>query len=422
MSLIHRIILRLSLALLPLIMLWALLFYLKIVREVNDETDDALEDYSELIISRVLNNQSLPDVANGWNSTYTLLPIDPAAATPGEEEYSDGLVFIPSKGEAEPSRILKTHFRNPQGEYLELTVSMPTFAHDDLKETILYWMIYLYIILIATIIVISTFVLRKSMRPLYILLNWLERYTPGDKHSIVPNDTKDTEFYKLNVAAQKAVDRSEDVYERQKQFIGNASHELQTPLAVISNRIDWMIDQMDLNELQLEEVLRLKDTVRQAVRLNKNLLLLTKVDNNQFSESVLVDMTALITETLQNLNEIYAYKQIRCQTDIDTKIHIRMNESLAHILVSNLLKNAFIHSPDNSEMRISADRHRFSVSNPGDAALDGNAVFERFYQGSKKEGSTGLGLALVKTIAGYYHFQVGYAFINHHHQFSVYWN
>ena len=123
------------------------------------------------------------------------------------------------------------------------------------------------------------------MRPLYILLRWLDSYTPGRNNASVPNNTKISEFSKLNVAVQDAVRRSEEFFERQKQFVGNASHELQTPLAVLGNRFEWLLDNTEPSEVQMSELFKMQHTLGHIVRLNKTLLLLTKIDNGNFRKA-----------------------------------------------------------------------------------------------------------------------------------------
>ena len=126
---------------------------------------------------------------------------------------------------------------------------------DDLLVAIAYWVVILYILLLLTTIGLTVWVFHRSMRPLYELLHWLDRYTPGRRTEPVPDNTSVSEFRRLNAAAQRAVDRSEKLFERQKQFIGNASHELQTPLAVVASRIEWLIDNTSISEQQALELL-----------------------------------------------------------------------------------------------------------------------------------------------------------------------
>ena len=236
MKLIYRIALRLSLVLLPLLALWAVLFYAAMVDEINDEADDALEDYSELIVTRMLAGRALPSLNSGSNNSYSIAPVDEAYASKHPRiVYYDAEVFIPEKDETEPARILTTVFQDRDGNYFELKVATPTFEKDDLLETILGWVVSLYFLLLVTIVGVTVWVLHRSMRPLYALLRWLDGYVPGRNNPPVPDDTNISEFRRLNEAAQRAADRSDELFDRQKQFIGNASHELQTPLAVLGN-------------------------------------------------------------------------------------------------------------------------------------------------------------------------------------------
>ena len=149
MKLIYRISLRLSLVLLPLIALWAVVFYFTMVDEINDEVDDALEDYSELIVIRMLSGELLPRMNEGSNNSYTIAPVDEnyAATHPGIDYY-DAEVYIPEKEETEPARFLVTIFQDGNGQFYELKVATPTFEKDELLETILWWVVWLYLSLI----------------------------------------------------------------------------------------------------------------------------------------------------------------------------------------------------------------------------------------------------------------------------------
>jgi|JFBN01.2.fsa_nt_gb hypothetical protein len=422
MKLIYRISLRLSLVLLPLIALWAVVFYFTMVDEINDEVDDALEDYSELIVIRMLSGELLPRMNEGSNNSYTIAPVDEnyAATHPGIDYY-DAEVYIPEKEETEPARFLVTIFQDGNGQFYELKVATPTFEKDELLETILWWVVWLYLLLLITVVGTTMWIFHNSMRPLYALLHWLDGYVPGHKTVPVPNNTSITEFRRLNTAAQQAVDRSEELLEQQKQFIGNASHELQTPLAVLGGRMEYMLDHAGLDEQTMGEVIQMQRTLGHIVRLNKTLLLLAKIDNGQFPENTDVDISAMIREQKELYDDIYEERDIRCDMHLTGSFLVRMNESLASVLVSNLIRNAYVHSEAGARIDIRIEGRTLTVSNDGVTPLDGKHIFERFYQGSKREGSTGLGLALVKAVADSYGLCVGYRFGEEQHIFSVEW-
>lgn len=422
MKLIYRVALRLSIFLLPLMALWAVLFYITMVDEINDEADDTLEDYSEMIIIRMLAGRELPPLNSGSNNSYSIVPVDEFYVdTHPRINYYDAEVYIPEKEETEPARILTTIFQDAGGNYYELKVATPTFEKEDLLRAIFSWVVILYLLLLTTTLILTMWVFHRSMRPLYELLQWLDHYRPGQKNSRVPNNTRIKEFSKLNTAAQEAVDRVENVVEQQKQFIGNASHELQTPLAVLGSRIEWLLDKTEPNEMQAEELLKMQRSLNHIVRLNKTLLLLTKIENGQFPESRPIALGSFIEEQAELYNEIYADRGLSCETDIQEDFTVEMNESLASTLTNNLLKNAFVHSEPGSKIAIIVRPRELSVSNDGVQPLDADRIFDRFFQGEKKEGSTGLGLALVKAVCKYYHLGLEYRFDNGRHCFSVTW-
>ena len=422
MKLILRIALRLSAVLLPLLALWAGLFYYALMGRIREETDDALWDYSELIIQRMLGGERLPQLNEGSNNSYSITPVDSLYASAHPRlEYYDAEVYIPEKEETEPARVMTTLFQDEDGLYYELKVATPTFEKDELLATIFGWMIFLYLVLLVTVIGITILVFQRSMRPLYDLLKWLDDYRPGGKNRPVPNRTRIEEFRRLNLAAQQAVDRSEALFQQQKQFIGNASHELQTPLAVLSGRLEWLLDHTELTEEQMGEVLQMQRTLKRLSRLNKTLLLLTKIDNHQFPESTTVDIAALVREQQELYCEIFSARDIHWSLSLPETFPVQMNESLASVLVTNLMKNACLHSEPGAEVQVRLENRTLTGSNPGTAPLDQEQVFKRFYQGAKKEGSNGLGLALVKAVADYYGLPIAYRFLEGRHCFSVSW-
>lgn len=205
----------------------------------------------------------------------------------------------------------------------------------------------LYIILLLTVIIIALAVLQKSMRPFYRILDWLNGYTPGQSRGPVEVTTNVSEFTRLKKTVSEMADRSEDAFEKQKQFIGNAFHELQTPLAVLGGRIDWMLDNEPLSESATGELIQMRRSLGHITRMNKTLLLLTKIDNGQFPEMNDVNLNKLIEEQMNMLTEVFAGKGMDCRISTpDAPVVARMNEALAGILVTNLVKNAFVHSPE----------------------------------------------------------------------------
>lgn len=422
MKLFYRVLIHLLAGIFVVLSAWAFVFYWGMIEEVNDEVDDSLEDYSELIIMRSLAGKDLPSNDNGSNNQYFLREVDAAYALSKESIcYRDSMVYIDEKNESEPARILTTLFKDKDERFYELSVYTPSIEKRDLKESIFYLLIGLFVILLVIILLINIWVFHRSMKPFYQLLEWLERYRLGKNNEKLCIETHTTEFRKLNEAVSRFAAHSEEVFEKQKQFIGNASHELQTPLAICQNRLEMLMEDETLGEQQMGEIVKTYQTLEYASRLNKSLLLLSKIDNHQFSEEKEVCLNEVLHRYMDDYQEVYAYRDITLTVEEEGELYWRMNETLAVVLITNLLKNAFVHNINKGSIRIviSSSGIRFGNTASG-SALDASRVFDRFYQGSKKkEGSTGLGLAIVDAICRVYHLQVQYRFAQDMHWFEV---
>lgn len=208
------------------------------IDEVNDEVDDALEDYSETIIIRALAGEELPSKTNGSNNQYYMMEVSKEYAESREDiQYKDSMVYIEEKEETEPARILTTIFKDDEGRYHELTVSTPSIEKDDLRDAIQVWIIFLYVALLFCIIIISVWVFYRNMRPLYVLLHWLDGYQTGKKNKPLSNETQITEFRKLNEAAIRYVERTEQMFEQQNN-LSEMLH-MRYKLHLLSAVTDW---------------------------------------------------------------------------------------------------------------------------------------------------------------------------------------
>lgn len=420
MKLFHLVLWRISLALIVVLTVWAGFFYMAVVEEVNDEVDDTLEDYSEGLIIRALSGEDMPTASNGSNNQYYLYEVSESyAASHPQITYRDEMVFITEKSETEPARVLITIFRTEDERYMELVVYTPTIDKLDLLRAILGWIIFLYVLLLLIILSINIWVFRKNMKPLYVLLKWLDSSQLGKKNEPLENTTKITEFRKLNAATMAFAERGEKLFEQQKTFIGNASHEMQTPLAICRNRLEMLMEDETLTEHQLNELIKTHQTLENLTRMNRSLLLLCKIENGQFADTRSVCLNDILTHYLDDYKEVYAYRNITVTVTTDSSFCVEMNDSLVSVLVTNLLKNSFVHNIDGGFIYIKITANTFEISNTGEKPLDRERIFERFYQGQKKEGSTGLGLALVDSICKANHLKIDYTYVENRHIFTI---
>ena len=417
MKLIHHTISKLSIVMIIILSIWAGFFYFSILDEILDETDDSLENYKNLIIQQVLRDTAALDNHNDLMSQYFIKEISEPQAVRYKERYFDSTRFYETEYEFDPVRVLKTAFRGQDKKFYELTVMISTLEQDDMIEAMLQWIVILYFTLLICILIVSEIVFKKSLAPFYKLLNWLNDFTLGGKNPPLENPTKVKEFRKLNETILKMTRRNEELYSQQKQFIENASHELQTPLAICRNKLELLAERPDCSEEQLQEIEDIHRNLGRIVKLNKSLLLLSRIENGQFHEVKEIELNPIIKELVEDFQEIYEHKNLQIEVEETTVCKVRMNESLANILVTNLLKNAMIHTPNEGSITIRIQSTGISFTNSTDGlTLDQNRLFTRFYQAdNKKSESTGLGLAIVQSITKLYNFRITYSFDGKHH-------
>ena len=415
MNLLHYTNRRLSFLLLILIGIWGTFFYYMVVEEVTDETDDTLENYRDIIVSKALQNPEMLDSEDNILHSYRISPLPESMAAEYEETFYDSMIYIENEEETIPVRVMKSCFRAVDNNFYELEIRLSIMEQDDMMESLFYYLIALYVLLLLCVTIGMRFVLRKVFIPLQKLLKWQDTVTPGKPVPALDNETKVNEFRKLNESAIAMSRRSEQAYEEQKQFIENASHELQTPLAVLRSKLELLAEGEGLTEQQLMDIDGLYQTLGRAVKLNKSLLLLSRINNGQYHEAKEVNINELVKEIMPDLLEIYAHKELNYSLDEQDLCTVNMNPALAHVLLNNLLKNALTHTQNGGTVEVRIEKGMFRVSNSGEKPLESEKVFQRFYRSdSESKDSTGLGLAISKSIADLYGISISYSYQQKH--------
>jgi signal transduction histidine kinase len=413
---------RLSLCFLVIMGVWCVVFYAVIVDEIHDETDDYLADYAKQMVAlkRTGHNFSPPSGASNNSCTLREVTEAYARATP-KALFADEMVYIAEKQEAEPARTLKTIFKSTDGRYYELAVSIPTIEKEDLQESILYSIALLYLSLLAASTLVNFIVFRHEMKPLYALLKWVRAYTIGRNKPLPEMKTNITEFRELYRAMESTTKKNEELFEQQKQFISNAAHELQTPLAVCKNRLELLAECEIMGKKELAEIMSVQETLEHIIRLNRSLLLLSKIENGQFLEATEICFNDLIKKIVAGFREAYEYKRLNFRLEEKGVFGVAMNELLATSLATNLLKNACLHNHRNGRVDVEIRRDEIIFSNTGEAeALNKDFIFKRFYrQKIKEEKSTGLGLAIAHSICQYYRLSLQYEYRAGEHRFRI---
>lgn len=416
MKLIRYTHFNISLLLFVLLSIWGGLFYYTVINEVMDETDDALANYRDIIVGKALADPTILDATDNIIHSYSFRRLTDEEAADYRTRFYDSTMFIETEGEFEPVRVMKSCFLATDMHHYELELRLSTLERDDLIQRILYYLLALYAVLLCCILFSTRLILQSIFRPIHLLLKWLDSVALGQPAPYLDKDVRIREFRMLNRAAIEMHERVEQTYQEQKQFIENASHELQTPLAIIRGKLELLTEQENLNEEDMKIVDNMYGCVTRAVNLNKSLLLLSRIQNEQYTETTLVDMNAYTKEIMMFLPDLYEEKQLHYTLNEQGECHVEMNKDLAQVLLNNLIKNAFVHTPEQGHIDINILPTSVEVINDGTEPLDESEMYKRFYKGNTRhKGSTGLGLPIVKSICGLYGFELQYSYDGKHH-------
>jgi signal transduction histidine kinase len=260
---------------------------------------------------------------------------------------------------------------------------------------------------------------RRIWSPFYIALDVLKNFDLRKGGNVTFTKSSVQEFNAMNRELSKLTDKVSRDYQNLKEFTENMSHETQTPLAIIHSKLDLMLQVENLTERQTEQIRSSLDAVNRLSRMNKSLIMLTRIENEQYADTKLVSFGRLIKKQLQHLEVFVSSKELVVNEDIDDQRIFQMNEQLAEILISNLLSNAIKYNKKGGQLNIELNDNYFLVSNSGDKPdIPPDQIFERFKKGSQKD-SVGLGLAIVKKICDHFDSTISYSYENHLHVFVV---
>jgi signal transduction histidine kinase len=347
---------------------------------------------------------------------------------PEPSQYRDQTVFFTRTDEPVKRRFLSVrhhgHFRQiffpvlaDKMQYMAM-VSKSQEESDDLIGLIVIITLGLMGLLFLVLYLVNRLVLRKLWRPFYQTLSSIKQFHLSSQRTIPDLNTDINEFQELGIAVQEMARKVLQDYDSVKNFADNASHEMQTPLAIINSRLDLMIQDQKLDERQMKQLQGIYDATGRLTKLNQSLLLLTKIDNNQFVNVKDISLDLLIKEKIFELDELIHAKHLQLSVNA-SPASVQMNEYLADILINNLMSNAIRHNLENGKIDIIICPGMLKISNTSDPlGFDGAGIFDRFQKNAQSQG-IGLGLAIVKQISDNYHFIIDYSYFNDLHTFTL---
>ena len=315
-------------------------------------------------------------------------------------------------------RVLSAYI-NINGKLYHLQIETNIEEADETMLAIAVVTLLFFALLVIGFILLNRRIAKQIWRPFRNTLEKLKSFDLTSQQTVSFDKTDIEEFEELNQSLQKLIAKNISVYNQQKTFIENASHELQTPLAVLKSKLDLLLQNKNLTNEQSEIINAIELPLSRVSRINKNLLLLAKIENKQFSVVENIELTEVINETLELLIDYTTAKQITVDKNLPEKLALTCNKTLLEILISNLLINSIVHNAENGKINIDFSGRTLTVSNTGKIALDNKKIFERFIVSSSETANSGLGLAIVKEICNRYQWQINYTFQNNLHSFSV---
>lgn len=392
----------------PILLICSILFFFLLRMQVHHLQKEQLFLKQRDVLSRFANNEL--DSAYNIKREFDIQPVKISLPAP-MNIISDTTMENPQYEESKSGVYRKlTTFIKRNDQTYKVTTYVSTEETKHLFMMVFGIQAFIYLMLFITIIVVNRKLSTVLWKPFYNTIAGLKLYDIRKNKEISFVKTGISEFNELNNVSSQLIERNRQAYQSQKQFVENASHEIQTPLAIIRSKVELMMEQPDINEQTATLASEISEANDRLTRLNKILLLLTKIDNNQFIEQTDIDLSALTEKLLNNFQHQYLDDFPELKKNIEPHIYLLANQTLIEILINNLLKNAIVHNLPGGYLKLDIENNRLVIANTGPMpGVSPALLFERFRKGNDNlKHSYGLGLALVKHICDMYHYQISY--------------
>jgi len=387
-----------------LLLVWSGVFLYAISSAIQNNIDETMQSELQVAVYRAQNEGSLQTLSTNQIEVKKISTIRDTIVS-----FSDTSLYNSVEQESFPYRQVSTQARI-NGKAYQVTMRRSMVEYDDLFETILIMEIIFVVFLVGGLFLINRTVLQRLWSPFYETLRQLTGYELEGK-PIEWNDTEIDEFRQLNDVLKDMIGQIEKEYQSLKAFTENASHEIQTPISSMLNRIEVMLQDESLSKDQWQRLQQVGQAARKLSRLNKALLLLTKIENRQYAEAETIDLTDLIKDLAPEYRSLAEAKNISMDLDIESEAKVEMNPELAEMMLRNLLSNAIKHNENDGKVYINVRSGELVISNTGpEPDGDPDQYFQRFQKGEASSTSLGLGLPIVSAIAQTANIDIDYAY------------
>ncbi|WP_165871511.1 sensor histidine kinase [Flaviaesturariibacter flavus] len=341
-----------------------------------------------------------------------------AVAAPGRRHFETRDIPEPGASEPEPSRCLVFFVKDRKGWY-QVTVSKSIEQTNDLIGSMFTIGLVTIVAILFVSMLINRWAVKRLWRPFYTAIRSVREHKLSEGAPLQLPATQIEEFRMLNESLQAFASHARLEYLSLKTFSENATHELQTPIAVIRSKLDLLQQEHQLSEPGVQALQAAFNSLQRLDRLNQSLLLLARIENKQFADTEVIDLTFLLEEKLAEFQELFSQQEMRFVTEL-APVRITMNLPLCHVLLNNLLSNALRHGIPGGTVRIFLSDDLLKIGNGSNSgALEESALFRRFHAATSDAASTGLGLALVQEICRVSGFTAGYQYAENNHWFTI---
>ncbi|WP_212005555.1 HAMP domain-containing sensor histidine kinase [Chitinophaga sp. HK235] len=382
-----------------------------------NELDESLEDTMDKVNSYIQTHHTLPP-----STTYDnlLISAEPANSPVNKPYLLNASEPISVKGKKHIGRTLVFSVSLDHQRY-RIIISKPLEGIKHITKTVVLITMTMILLLIVILAVVNRYFVSRLWRPFYSTLNSLKNFRLNNHQSVEFKKSNIDEFSIMNEHLQLVTTNASKEYHLLKEFTENASHEFQTPLAIIRSKLDVLIQQDNFTETQIELLAEAYSAVTRLSGLSQSLLLLTKIENNQFSNQQDIALHETIQRKASQFEEIWEDSEISYSLQV-CHAYIKMNADLLEILLNNIFSNATRHNKPGGNIAISLDTKVVSISNTGtDTALDREKVFSRFYKNTVNNENNGLGLSIVRQICISSQISPSYEYRDGMHHFSFNW-
>lgn len=383
------------------------LFYFALGKVVDQNIREMLKSRKAYVILNLRQKSNLIDTIESPDHSIFIKRI-----IGGKEysQFSDTLAYDQEEKELIPFRKMTFSVRSGANRY-EVSILQSLLESEDLQMAIFYFMSGLFMLVLLALFLLNRWLSASAWSPFFKSLSILNSWKIGENKAVSFDRTNISEFDQMNRTLENMMQKIQVDFVNLKEFTENASHEIQTPLAIIKSKLEQVLQDQTLSEQQHQRIRAAFESAIRLSKLNEALLLLSKIENQQFVEVSNVDFCHLIQSRVEYLEELFALKHIDVKVSLDEKVIFYMNPILAEILINNLLSNALRHNVINGKVIISAQNNAITISNSGkQAEVDVSRLFHRFAKQTTSSESTGLGLAIANEICKIYQLELKYSY------------